>query len=66
MEPIYQVPDSNYGQAQVLSSSKILLGLRIDTMIFNLMAIWLMSILVYVILIFFSNFRIKPKKLLQK
>ena len=66
MEPVYQVPDSKYGRAQFLSSSKLLFGIKIDSMLFNMLAIWVMSFLVYVLLIFFPNFRSKPKKILQK
>ena len=56
MEPIYQLPGSKYGRAHFLSSSKAIDGLTMSTLSFNLIAIWLMSIFLYVFLIIFSKF----------
>jgi hypothetical protein len=56
IEPIYQLPGSNYGRTHFLSSSKKISNLTIDTLTFNIMVIWLMSIILYATLIFFSTF----------
>ena len=61
MEPIYQIPASTMGRAQFLSSTKNLGGVTISTLVFNLIAIWLMSIAVYGFLIFLPTFIKRPK-----
>jgi ABC transport system ATP-binding/permease protein len=53
IEPIYQNPASNSGRAHFLSSSKTIGNFSIDTLIFNIAVIWLMSLFLYGILIFF-------------
>jgi ABC-type multidrug transport system ATPase subunit len=62
MEPIYQQPLSPLGRATFLSSSKRLGNTEFPTFLFNLSVIWLMSIFLYVVLIFLSIFRGKHKK----
>jgi ABC-type multidrug transport system, ATPase component len=56
MEPIYEIPSSNVGRAHFLASSKIFLSLNISTILFNLIAIWIMAAFLYGLLIFFSKF----------
>jgi ABC transport system ATP-binding/permease protein len=56
MEPVYQVSASRWGRAHFLSSSKIVKNLNIDTLTFNLLAIWFMSVILYIFLIIFSTF----------
>jgi ABC transport system ATP-binding/permease protein len=53
IEPIYQNPGSNLGRAHFLSSSKKIGDLTIDTLLFNIIIIWLMSMTLYTILVFF-------------
>lgn len=48
--PIYKEPDTIYGRAHFLASQKNVLGYTIDTFIFNLTVIWLMSLFLYVVL----------------
>jgi len=51
IEPIYQIPLSNYGRAHFLSSSKII-GKRVfDTLPFNIFVIWIFSLLLFSILV---------------
>lgn len=50
--PIYKLPDFNNGRAHFPSSEKIVLGHHIDTFAFNLAAIWLMSLILYLALLF--------------
>ena len=49
--PIYQIPESNFGRAQFYSSEKIVFGNHIKTIWFNVGFIWLYSLLLYIILI---------------
>ncbi|MFW5701304.1 MAG: ATP-binding cassette domain-containing protein, partial [Cyclobacteriaceae bacterium] len=46
-EPIYHYPQSNYGRAHFYAPVKIIGGKEIDTFIFNIMVIWLFSIILY-------------------
>ncbi len=48
--PIYKDPDKTNGRAHFMASQKYLSGYTIDTFIFNLAIIWLMSIFLYVTL----------------
>jgi ABC-type multidrug transport system ATPase subunit len=50
MEPIYQVPNNRTGRAHFFASSKRLGNLEISTVTFNVLVIWLMTILCYVAL----------------
>ena len=52
MEPIYQVPKSRTGRAQFFASSKRIGNIEIETVVFNVLVIWLMTILLYVALQF--------------
>jgi ABC-type multidrug transport system ATPase subunit len=51
IEPIYQKPISNYGRAHFLSSVKNVKNLEISTLIFNIGVIWIMTVLVFTILL---------------
>jgi hypothetical protein len=48
--PIYKDPDFTNGRAHFLASQKKLFGLSVDTFIFNVGIIWLMSIFLYIAL----------------
>lgn len=50
-EPVYQLPKSRNGRAHFLAASKNILGISISTPLFNCIIIWLMSAIIYVILI---------------
>jgi ABC-type multidrug transport system ATPase subunit len=56
MEPVYQIPNSKFGRAHFLASSKTVINLTLSTFIFNMIAIWLMSVFLYSFLIIFSKF----------
>ena len=46
--PIFKDPDFTYGRAHFLASQKNLWGIAIDTLIFNIGIIWLMSSFLYI------------------
>jgi hypothetical protein len=48
--PIYKDPDFTNGRAHFLASQKNLFGLSVDTFIFNVGIIWMMSIFLYIAL----------------
>lgn len=48
MEPIYQIPVSGYGRAHFLSSTKRIANFEIETLIFNILAIWIMVFILFV------------------
>jgi ABC transport system ATP-binding/permease protein len=48
--PVYKDPDFTNGRAHFLASQKNLFGLSVDTFIFNVGIIWLMSIFLYIAL----------------
>jgi hypothetical protein len=48
--PIYKDPDFKNGRAHFLASQKNLFGYNVDTFIFNLGMIWLMSTFLYIAL----------------
>jgi len=49
--PVYQVPLSNFGRAQFYSAEKIVFGIHIKTIWFNIAFIWLFSGFLYILLI---------------
>jgi len=51
-DPIYQIPDCNYGRAHFLAPVKQIGNLTIDTFWFNNMVIWVMSIILMITLYF--------------
>jgi hypothetical protein len=51
-DPILMKPGSRYGRAQFYAPFKILGKMEIDTLLFNITAIWLMTIVLYVTLYF--------------
>ncbi|MBU2466981.1 MAG: hypothetical protein KJ615_11600, partial [Bacteroidetes bacterium] len=50
--PIYKKPDFDNGRAHFLSAEKVVAGVTIDTFVFNLGIIWLMSLVLYLALYF--------------
>jgi ABC-type multidrug transport system ATPase subunit len=51
-DPVYMKPGSKYGRAHFFAPYKQIGDLKIDTLIFNLAAIWVMSALLFVTLYF--------------
>jgi hypothetical protein len=49
-EPIYQNPDSRYGRAHLYAPYKMLGGLKIDTLWYNVLVIWVYGFLFYLAL----------------
>jgi len=49
-EPIYYVPENSFGRAHFYAPVKKIGNLLIDTLYFNLIAIWLMSLFLYILL----------------
>ncbi len=49
-DPVYMMPTSHYGRAHFYAPCKILGNLSIDTYWFNLMAIWLLTLVLYITL----------------
>jgi ABC transport system ATP-binding/permease protein len=64
MEPIYQIPNSNWGRAQFLSAVKKVSHFTINTFSYNIIVIWTMSIIGYGVLVFVSGAR-HSKKLIK-
>jgi hypothetical protein len=52
MEPIYQIPSSRNGRAQFFSAVKVLGHYQIDTIWFNIIVIWIMTLIFYIALQF--------------
>ncbi|HOT15294.1 MAG TPA: ATP-binding cassette domain-containing protein [Bacteroidales bacterium] len=50
MEPVYQIPFSKTGRAQFLASSKLIGAIEVDTFTFNVIVIWIITLIVYLIL----------------
>ena len=51
-DPIFKLPETNYGRAHFYAAEKILFGKRIDTVWFNVVVIWLSIVLLYILLLF--------------
>lgn len=49
-DPVYMIPTSNYGRAHFYAPCKVLGNLHIDTYWFNLGAIWLLTLVLYITL----------------
>jgi len=47
-DPVFMKPSSNYGRAHFFAPYKLLGGLKISTLVFNMLAIWLMSGLLFI------------------
>lgn len=52
MEPIYQIPSSRSGRAQFFSAIKVIGNYHMDTVWFNVMILWMMSLILYITLQF--------------
>jgi len=56
IEPIYQIPDSKVGRAHFFSATKKIGNLEFSTLFFNIMIIWVMTIITSVLLyLLFKN-----------
>ncbi len=51
-QPIYQDPGSRYGRAHLYAPYKMLGGLKIDTLWFNVLVIWVSAFFLYLALYF--------------
>jgi hypothetical protein len=51
-DPVFMQPDSKYGRAHYFAPYKQLGRLKIDTLIFNILAIWLMNGVLFITLYF--------------
>ena len=51
-EPIYQDPGSRYGRAHLYAPYKMLAGLKIDTLWYNVLVIWMYAFFLYLALYF--------------
>jgi len=49
--PVYMYPESNKGRAHYFSPVKLFLGREFDTKIFNVMVLWFMTFLLYLLLV---------------
>jgi ABC-type multidrug transport system ATPase subunit len=52
MDPVYQIPSSGNGRAQFFSAVKILGNYQINTIWFNVIVIWIMTLVLYIALQF--------------
>ena len=52
MDPIYKMPESDYGRAHFYSPYKVMFGKTFETLWFNVMVIWLTILLLYFTLYF--------------
>jgi ABC-type multidrug transport system ATPase subunit len=48
MEPIYEIPGSKFGRAHFFSATKRVGNFEIETLIFNILAIWIMVLILYI------------------
>jgi len=51
-EPVFQEPSSRFGRSHFYAPYKIIGSIKIDTLWFNIMAIWFMTLVLYLLLIF--------------
>jgi len=51
-EPVYKIPDNNFGRAHFFASEKKLLTFHFDTFWFNFLVIFLMTVVFYFLLIY--------------
>ena len=51
-EPIYQDPGSRFGRSQLYAPYKMLGGINIDTLWYNMLVIWVYTFFLYVALYF--------------
>jgi len=72
MEPVYNYPDNNYGRAQFYAPVKKFNNQYFDTLWFNVIAIWLLTFIFYVLLLldvlrkivrYFENIRLRKNAL---
>ena len=60
LEPVYQIPQSVTGRSHFLSAYKRVGNTYLSTFTFNILAIWVMSLITYIILVVFN---LNPKQL---
>lgn len=58
--PVFMVPESKYGRSHFFASSKFIGNMEIDTVWFNIMILWVMTLFLYLALIN-DWYRILPK-----
>jgi len=51
-DPIYHIPVTNYGRAHFYAAEKIFFGQHIDTIVFDVIVIWLSILIMYITLLF--------------
>jgi ABC-type multidrug transport system ATPase subunit len=51
-DPVYMKPDSKYGRAHFYAPYKLLGNLKIETLVFNVIAIWIMTVALFITLYF--------------
>lgn len=51
-DPIFKKPETSYGRAHFYAAEKIIFGQSVDTMVFNVIVIWLSIVFMYVLLLF--------------
>lgn len=57
LEPVYQSPLSAAGRAHFLAACKRIGGLQISAFNFNIVVIWIMSLITYILLVTFNLYR---------
>lgn len=50
VDPIYQIPESNFGRAHFYAPVKIIFGKKVETYWFNISVLWAMTLLMYIAL----------------
>jgi hypothetical protein len=58
-EPIFKIPSSKFGRAHFLSSVKVIGNYRIDTVAFNTIVIWAMTLIIYIIIVLYFHYKMK-------
>ncbi len=58
IEPIYQMPDSKFGRAQFYASEKRIGSSKVDTVLFNAVILWIMTLIfcIFLTTIFYMKF----------
>ena len=51
-DPVFKKPETNYGRAHFYAAEKIIFGKTVDTIVFDIVVIWLSIIIMYVLLLF--------------
>jgi ABC transport system ATP-binding/permease protein len=51
-DPIFKTPETTYGRAHFYAAEKIIFGQHVDTIVFNIIVIWVSVVLMYIVLLF--------------